>query len=599
MIKFVAKLQQKPSISVNTTLQQKPSIIIDTTIGSAITRQHNYLINRDLPDQHPIGAITGLEDNLGELSDRIDDNKTNIENIVDRVTTNEQNIVTLDKNKAERSELATEITNRENADKDLSDKIDTIEDDLTEDIDSLTNVVDDNYNTLNNKIDTETNERTQAISDLNTGLSEEIQRAKTREDEIDDKLDGINVNITKQIDDLEKDVNDKYNELVRDIDDLTDVVEEDFSSLNTKIDTSVSTLNQRITNVADELGQSIEENVVALQNEDTALQNQINAHSQTLTAYDGRITSNANAITKEISDRSSADDNLQDQINTLSSRGRFLSLWDATTGLPESTPTVSPYVYKTGDYFIVDKVGETNYRPTGIEYVIGQASTIVETEELSTDDVYYFDGSTWHLQINHGKTVSFANLAGEPSDNINLKNALDEKQETIDDLDEIRSGAKLGSTALQSFTETDPTVPLYVKSITEQDISNWNNKSEFSGNYNDLTNKPTKLSDFNNDSGFITSDYHDITKQDVLVSGTNIKTLNNESLLGEGNIDITSAQWGNITGDITAQIDLKNTFATKQDKLTAGTNIEIDPNTNTISATTGYAEIIFRKWSDD
>lgn len=37
----------------------------------------------------------------------------------------------------------------------------------------------------------------------------------------------------------------------------------------------------------------------------------------------------------------------------------------------------------------------------------------------------------------------------------------------------------------------------------------------------------------------------------------------------------------------------------KQDKLTAGTNIEIDPDTNTISATSGYAEIIFRKWSDD
>jgi hypothetical protein len=28
-------------------------------------------------------------------------------------------------------------------------------------------------------------------------------------------------------------------------------------------------------------------------------------------------------------------------------------------------------------------------------------------------------------------------------------------------------------------------------------------------------------------------------KQDVLISGTNIKTVNNESLLGEGNLDIT------------------------------------------------------------
>ena len=61
-----------------------------------------------------------------------------------------------------------------------------------------------------------------------------------------------------------------------------------------------------------------------------------------------------------------------------------------------------------------------------------------------------------------------------------------------------------------------------------------------SGNYNDLTNKPTiptKTSDLTNDSGFVTSNYHDSTKQDTLVSGQNIKTINNQSILGEGNIN--------------------------------------------------------------
>lgn len=51
---------------------------------------------------------------------------------------------------------------------------------------------------------------------------------------------------------------------------------------------------------------------------------------------------------------------------------------------------------------------------------------------------------------------------------------------------------------------------------------------------------PTKVSDLTNDSGFITNTYHDSTKQDALVSGTNIKTINNESLLGNGNITISS-----------------------------------------------------------
>ena len=50
------------------------------------------------------------------------------------------------------------------------------------------------------------------------------------------------------------------------------------------------------------------------------------------------------------------------------------------------------------------------------------------------------------------------------------------KQNAISDLDDIRSGAAKGATALQSYTETDPTVPTHVKAITVADISSWNNK---------------------------------------------------------------------------------------------------------------------------
>lgn len=49
------------------------------------------------------------------------------------------------------------------------------------------------------------------------------------------------------------------------------------------------------------------------------------------------------------------------------------------------------------------------------------------------------------------------------------------------------------------------------------------------------------------------------TKQDTLVSGANIKTVNGNSLLGAGDITISgSVSWGNITGNITSQTDLQN-----------------------------------------
>ena len=122
--------------------------------------------------------------------------------------------------------------------------------------------------------------------------------------------------------------------------------------------------------------------------------------------------------------------------------------------------------------------------------------------------------------------------------------------------------------------------PLFKQSasygITSQDIRNWNNKSEFSGNYDDLNGKLTKTSELINDSGFISeipseyvteseleekgyltsvpSEY--VTSQELenkgyltehqsldhlqekLKSGENIKTINGNSILGSGDIEI-------------------------------------------------------------
>ena len=53
------------------------------------------------------------------------------------------------------------------------------------------------------------------------------------------------------------------------------------------------------------------------------------------------------------------------------------------------------------------------------------------------------------------------------------------------------------------------------------------------------------------------------SKQDDLVSGTNIKTINGNSVLGSGNIEINSGVWGNITGTLSNQTDLKNALDAK------------------------------------
>ena len=93
-----------------------------------------------------------------------------------------------------------------------------------------------------------------------------------------------------------------------------------------------------------------------------------------------------------------------------------------------------------------------------------------------------------------------------------------------------------------------------------------------SGDYNDLSNKPTipslVQSDWNeSDSSsyaYILNKPDLSQKQDVLVSGENIKTINNQSLLGSGNIDIQGGGGSYTAGD---NIDITNNEISLKDDI--------------------------------
>ena len=112
---------------------------------------------------------------------------------------------------------------------------------------------------------------------------------------------------------------------------------------------------------------------------------------------------------------------------------------------------------------------------------------------------------------------------------------------------------------ITGFTETDPVFQASAASgITSQDITNWNAKLDSSALNPYYTSAQTDTAINNATSG----------KQDTLVSGTNIKTINNQSLLGSGNIEIQGGSGGG--------------------SYTAGNNIDI---TNDVISVTGLATI--------
>ena len=88
---------------------------------------------------------------------------------------------------------------------------------------------------------------------------------------------------------------------------------------------------------------------------------------------------------------------------------------------------------------------------------------------------------------------------------------------------------------ITGYTETDPVFQASAASgISEQDITNWNAKLDSSALNPYYTSAQTDNAISNATSG----------KQDTLVSGVNIKTINNESLLGSGNIVIQGGSGG-------------------------------------------------------
>ena len=106
------------------------------------------------------------------------------------------------------------------------------------------------------------------------------------------------------------------------------------------------------------------------------------------------------------------------------------------------------------------------------------------------------------------------------------------KKANVEDIPTKVSDLTNDSNYITSYTETDPTVPSHVKAITETDITNWNNKSNFSGSYNDLTDKPTIPSI----EGLATTEQLTqglATKQDTLTAGNNI-TIENGVISASG-----------------------------------------------------------------
>lgn len=370
---------------------------------------------------------------------------------------------------------------------------------------------------------------------------------------------------------------------------------------------------------------------------------------------------------------------LQDQIDNLQGRGKFLSIWDCTTGLATTTPPVDPYTYETGSYFIVGVVGETNYRPSGATYSSTVPSTVVETETVKVNDTYYYDGTVWRLLDTPEKDVLFASISGSPYDNTNLAGALNLKYDASNP-DNFISKSDLSATSPIAYNNGVISVASGYQIPTTAQVGLINNAIQPNDNISELTNDlgyitgisssdvttalgftpynatnpqgyqtaaqvqtaittatqnmvetGDNITVLNNNAGYITSSYHDATKQNVISDLDDIRagaelgstavqpvTLNNYvptsrkingqtltqditiPVSGLSDVSITSptqgqnltydatnnvwkntsttatVAWGGITGTLSEQTDLQNALNGKQPTGDYATNTRVD-----------------------
>jgi len=263
---------------------------------------------------------------------------------------------------------------------------------------------------------------------------------------------------------------------------------------------------------------------------------------------------------------------LYDYILNLQSRGRYLSNWNCVTWLPMTNPSVSPYEYRTGDYFIVSNVsdGGTNYRPSGLRYITWQASTTPEEEEVSVDDIYLFDWDRWLLLDNSGKSIAvdqeLSTTSRNPVENKVITNAINLKQDTIVAWNNIQIWQD-GKTI--SATDTTYTAGAWISIDANNVISNTQTNAVWWNITGVLSNQTDLQSALN-------------SKQNKLTAWTNISIDSNNVISAT---DTTYTAWDFDIKDLADTTHLRDTWNGKQDTIVAWNNIQIAADWVTISAT--------------
>lgn len=282
---------------------------------------HTQLINRNLPDQHSISAISGLQDRLEAVGQIVNDAKQELQNTT-QIIQNDINISFANmqaalqddveqvkedtvtrladfretvinpslKNLAARLEAANSQTNSNLTELDtcltsrINNNLLAIENHkqtVTQDLTELSDILTATFNTkvlelttqdsnnkadLENKIDQTAVELTDKLDDLDEQLTqlvaEEVADLTTQTDQLSQKteqgISELSTNLTNLADQVDKNISALNTQVTADLTTLDQKIDTSISNLNTQVDTNISNLNTQVTADLATLGQKID-----------------------------------------------------------------------------------------------------------------------------------------------------------------------------------------------------------------------------------------------------------------------------------------------------------------------------------------------------
>ena len=223
---------------------------------------------------------------------------------------------------------------------------------------------------------------------------------------------------------------------------------------------------------------------------------------------------------------------------------------------------ITPHIGENGNWFLGEE--DTGKPSRGIQGEQGQAGQPGSDGEDGQDGIGFTTASAGTPTQSDGYTVTPITFNKTDGSNVvvnvSAKNGLDGSGGTggTTDYSELENKPKINNIELSGNktlaelgiqaegdyleSESDPTVPSHVKNITQQNINDWNNKSNFSGSYNDLSDKPT-----------IPEEYSLPIASSTVLGG--IKVGENLEITSDGTLN---AQAGGGTGGTTDYTQLSN-----------------------------------------